>query len=213
MIINTYSDTEKAILDAATELFLDQGFQATSTTQIAKKAGLTQAMVHYYFRTKDRLFNEVFIRKFKGVFTQFLEISNEDIPFEEKLRQKIESHFEMFMANPKLPLLFAHELNSNPARLAMLKAEMGSMPQQMIADFERELEVEIEAGRMRKMKAIDVIFNIVGLNMALFIVGPILRNFANISEEYFEGFMKHRKKENVHAVLMSLRPNTSSYES
>ena len=212
MLVNTYSDTEKAILDAATELFLEQGFKATSTTQIAKKAGLTQAMVHYYFRTKDRLFNEVFLRKFKGIFTQFLEISKEDIPFEEKLQQKIESHFEMFLENPKIPLLFAHELNTNPMRLEMLKEQMGGLQQKMFDEFQEELEVEIAAGRIRKMKAIDVIFNIVSLNMALFIVGPILQSFAGISDEYYAGFMKHRKKENVHAVLMSLRPNTHSDE-
>lgn len=205
-MINTDQDSEKAILEAATKLFLDKGFAATSTTQIAKEAGCNQALVHYYFRTKDRLFEAVFARKFQEFASNIIEISDEDLPFEEKLRLKIESHFDMLMNNPKLPLLLAYELNTNPDRLERMKEKLGDLPGKVFGNFQAEMDEEIEKGNIRKMKVIDMLFTILALNIALFIVGPVLKGFAGISDEYYEGFIKHRKKENVNTILRSLRP-------
>lgn len=205
-MIKSEQDTEKAILEAATKLFLEKGYASTSTTQIAKEAGCNQAMVHYYFRTKERLFEAVFASKFQSFVSSIIEISNEDLPFEEKLRLKIESHFDLLMNNPKLPLLIAYELNTNPERADKMKASLGDMPSIVFANFQAELDVEIEKGNIRRMKVIDLLFTIIALNIALFIVGPIFKNLAGISDEYYEGFVKHRKKENVNTILRSLRP-------
>jgi AcrR family transcriptional regulator len=68
MDINSESSMEQSILDAAEKLFLEKGFAATSTTQIAKEVGCNQALVHYYFRTKDNLFNRIFEKKFSDFF-------------------------------------------------------------------------------------------------------------------------------------------------
>lgn len=205
-MINTLESTEKAIVDAATKLFLEKGFASTSTTEIAKEAGCNQAMVHYYFRTKDRLFEAVFADKFQGFVSSIMDISEGDLPFEEKLTQKIGAHFDMLMENPKLPLLFAYELNTNPKRLEAIKEKLGNLPSMVFANFQSELDQEIEKGTIRKMKVIDLLFNIIALNLALFIIGPVLKEFSGISEEYYDGFIKHRKKENVNTVLRSLRP-------
>jgi len=205
-MIDTLEGTEKAIVEAATKLFLEKGFASTSTTEIAKEAGCNQAMVHYYFRTKDRLFEAVFAEKFQGFVASIMDISSGDLPFEEKLTQKIGAHFDMLMENPKLPLLFAYELNTNPKRLEAIKKKLGDLPSMVFANFQAELDVEIEKGNIRKMKVIDLLFTIIALNIALFIVGPIFKNFAGISDEYYEGFVKHRKKENVNTILRSLRP-------
>lgn len=205
-MIETTQATEKAILEAATKLFLEKGFKATSTTEIAKEAGCNQAMVHYYFRTKDRLFEAVFADKFQGFVTGIMEISQGDLPFEEKLTEKIGIHFDMLMENPKFPLLFAYELNTNPKRLEAIKEKLGNLPAMVFANFQGELDAEIEKGTIRKMKVIDLLFSIIALNMALFIIGPVLKEFSGISDEYYEGFIKHRKKENVNTILKSLRP-------
>lgn len=205
-MINTAVGTEKAIIEAATRLFLEKGFASTSTTEIAKEAGCNQAMVHYYFRTKDRLFEAVFADKFQGFVSSIMDISQGDLPFEEKLTLKIGAHFDMLMENPKLPLLFAYELNTNPKRLEAIKEKLGDLPAMVFANFQAELDREIEEGKIRKMKVIDLLFNIISLNIALFIIGPVLKEFSGISDEYYEGFIKHRKKENVNTVLRSLRP-------
>ena len=57
------SNTEQSILKAAEKEFLKKGFSGSKTTEIAKEAGVTHAMLHYYFRTKENLFNKVFEEK------------------------------------------------------------------------------------------------------------------------------------------------------
>ena len=99
------TNLEQLILETAEKLFLDKGFAMTSTTEIAKKAGCNQALVHYYFRTKENLFQSIFERKIKLLISTFIEGVNPDMTFEERLKHKIESHFEMVRANPKLPFL------------------------------------------------------------------------------------------------------------
>lgn len=206
MPINTYTDSEKAILDAATQLFLEKGYASTSTTEIAKEAGCNQALVHYYFRTKERLFEAVFAEKFQGFATSILEINQEDISFEEKLRLKIESHFDMLTDNPKLPLMIAYEMNTNPERLASMKEKLGDLPSIVFSGFQQELDAENKKGNIRETRVIDLIFNILALNLSVFIIGPILRSFAGLTEEEFKDLIIHRRAENVNTILKSLRP-------
>lgn len=206
MSINETQDKEKTILDAATKLFLEKGFASTSTTEIAKEAGCNQALVHYYFRTKERLFEAVFAEKFQNFASNILQINQGDFSFEEKLRLKIESHFDMLMENPKLPLLIAYEMNTNPDRLASMKEKLGELPSIVFANFQAELDKEIEKGNIRETKVIDLIFNILALNLSVFIIGPIMKSFAGLSEEEFKNLIKHRRTESVNTILKSLRP-------
>ena len=206
MSINEAKDMEKTILEAATKLFLEKGFASTSTTEIAKEVGCNQALVHYYFRTKERLFEAVFADKFQNFASNILEITKEDLSFEEKLRLKIESHFDMLVENPKLPLLIAYEMNTNPDRLDSMKKKLGELPAIVFANFQAELNAEFEKGNIRKTTVIDLIFNILALNISVFIIGPIMKSFAALSDEEFKSLVEHRKTENVNTILRSLRP-------
>ena len=76
MDIKTEQSLEQTILEVAERLFLEKGFAMTSTTEIAKEVGCNQALVHYYFRTKDNLFNVIFEQKFKDFFHGLFEIRN-----------------------------------------------------------------------------------------------------------------------------------------
>ena len=108
---------EAAILKSAEKLFMEKGFAGASTTMIAKEAGCNQALVHYYFRTKDNLFDAIFEKKMGLFISGLLSQSSDHLTFEEKLTQKIEAHFDMIESNPSLPLFFFHEIQSNPQRL------------------------------------------------------------------------------------------------
>ena len=206
MVINENRDTEKIILEAATKLFLDKGFASTSTTEIAKEAGCNQALVHYYFRTKERLFEAVFAEKFQNFVSNILQINQGDYTFEEKLRLKIESHFDMLLENPKLPLLIAYEMNTNPDRLLSMKEKLSDLPTKVFANFQAELDVEIEKGNIRETKVIDLIFNILALNISVFIIGPLMKSFVGLSDEEFVRLVNHRRAENMNVILNSLRP-------
>ena len=198
--------TENAILETAEKLFLSKGFASTSTTEIAREVGCNQAMVHYYFRTKDRLFEAIFEKKVKMLATELVQISNEDIPFEEKLRKKVESHFEMIERNHRLPFLFFSEMNSNPDRLNSVREKISDLPKAAIRLFEKELNAEIEKGKVRPMKIHDLLMTIISLNMTLFLAEPLFKTITNISDHEYAQLVKRRKQDNVDIILKSIKP-------
>jgi len=200
---------EQAILKSATELFLRKGFKATSTTEIAKMAGCNQALVHYYFRTKDRLFEAIFREKLKFFIAALLEAGEEDLPYEERLRKKIESHFDAIRVDPGLPLFFFSEISSNPKRIDAIKATVGDMPSKVLEKMELELQQEITKGRVEPIKAKDLLMTIVSLNIMAFLGEPIFKIMTKMSDEEYEEFLNKRKKENVKIVLSRLKPSGS----
>jgi AcrR family transcriptional regulator len=198
--------TEQAILEAAEQLFLDKGFAMTSTTEIARTVGCNQALVHYYFRTKERLFEAIFEAKLRLFASTFLQIGGENIPFEEKLRRKVEAHFDILRANRRLPFLLFNEFTTNPQRLVSLKEKLVAAPRAVFQQLDTELKAEIRKGTVRPMEVIDLVLTLVSLNVILFVASPILKTLLNVSDKEFERIVDRRKQENVKIILNSLRP-------
>lgn len=211
LLNNAMSDNqnmEEAILNAATKLFLEKGFKSTSTTEIAKKAGCNQALVHYYYRTKDRLFEAIFQNKVKFFIGALLGVENENLPYQEKLANKIESHFEAIKTDPKLPLFFFNELSTNPKRIEAIKTSIGDLPDLAFSKMDSELQVEIKKGAVRPIEIRDLLMTIVSLNLFVFIGEPMFKIMTKQSDEAYSKFLEHRKKENVRIVLNSLKPDS-----
>ena len=97
------NNTELAISAAAEELFLENGYNLTTTTMIARKAGVTHAMLHYYFRTKEHIFVKVLDRNMDELLASFHPVMRKDAPFWESLETGISTHFDFLMKHPKLP--------------------------------------------------------------------------------------------------------------
>lgn len=203
---NKDNTTEQAILETAENLFLEKGFAMTSTTEISRIVGCNQALVHYYFRTKDRLFDTVFEKNANLFISAFFQKMDENISFEEKVRKKTETYYDMLKANPKLPFLFFNELNTNPRRLNLLKEKIGDLPKSFFSQLESELRVEIEKGTIRPMTAVDLMLTILSLNLVLFLASPVLKVITGITETEFQNLIENRKRENVTVILKSLRP-------
>jgi TetR/AcrR family transcriptional regulator len=203
---NKDSNTEQAILETAENLFMEKGFAMTSTTEIARIVGCNQALVHYYFRTKDRLFDAVFEQNADRFVNAFLETMEVNIPFEEKVRKKIETQYDLLKANPKLPFLFFNELYTNPERLNLLKEKIGGQPKLFFLQMESELKVEIEKGTIRPMTAMDLMLTILSLNLVLFLASPVLKVITGMTETEFQNLVENRKRENITIILKSLRP-------
>ncbi len=197
--------TEQLILESAEKLFLEKGFALTTTTEIARVAGCNQALVHYYFRSKEKLFAAVFEKNARFFVTSLFQVQDENLPFEEKLKRKIELHFDWLRANPRLPFLFFNELIANPARLASLAQSLKEIPMSVIRPMQAELESEIAKGNIRPITAYDLIISMFSLNVMLFLASPIFRTLADFPDDEFEKFIDHRKKENVLIILRSLK--------
>ncbi len=198
------------ILESATELFLQKGYKATSTTEIAKEAGCNQALVHYYFRTKERLFEAIFQQKIKYFVGALLDIGKEDLPFLTKLEKKIISHFEAIESDPRLPLFFLGELSTNPDRIETIKQAVGDLPERAVSQLEGELNAAIEKGVIRRVSVKDLLMTIVSLNVMAFMAVPMFMVMTGITEKEYDKFLVQRKHENVRIVLKSLEPEVES---
>jgi len=207
MDIKTDLSMEKAILETAESMFLNKGFAATSTTQIAKQVGCNQALVHYYFRTKENLFNVIFEQKFKLFFENAFDADNLDnLKFIDKLKYIIESHFDILSSNPKMPVLIINELARQPHQIEILRDKLRMIPEMLFKKLNEELKVEIEHGRIRDVNLLDLLISMISLNVSLFIFMPILETVLSLDSAQKEFLINHRRSENVEFILKSLRP-------
>lgn len=198
--------TEQAILEAAEKLFLEKGFEATSTTQIAKEVGCNQALIHYYFRTKDNLFNTIFEQKFRLFFQQLFNIEGvKSMGFEEKIRHLIISHFALLENNPQIPLLIIRELSRKPEQVALLREKLRELPEKLFAALNDDLQAEIKAGRVRPVSLIDIMIPAISMNVALFVMMPVVEQVMQMDEGQKKNLIEHRRNENVDFILHSIR--------
>jgi len=201
------TEMEKTILREAERLFLEKGFALTSTTEIAKAAGCNQALIHYYYRTKEQLFAAIFEDKIRLLFEDLSVIEEASMSFEDVLRRVIEAHFDLIRANPRLPFLVMNELLTNPARVAELKVRLADAPKaELFYRMEARLAAEIEAGRVRPMGILDLVIDFVSLNVMYFLAVPILTAVRGLGDAEVEEMTEARRRENVELVLRGIRP-------
>lgn len=198
---------EQQILDTAERLFLEKGFASTSTTQIAKMVGCNQALIHYYFRTKQNLFNSIFESKFKLLFQRVFDTTQlENLSFTDKIKQITETHFDVLYENPKMPMLILNELSRQPDQIKVLKERLRTLPEKLISIMNNELEIEIAAGRIKNCSFFDILFIIISLNLTLLTLMPIAANVIDLDDKQTKLLLAHRRAENVNIVLSYLRP-------
>jgi AcrR family transcriptional regulator len=112
--------TEEKIFEAATIVFEEEGLSGARMQSIADRAGINKALLHYYFRTKDHLFEAVFTKLAKKMFMKFNPIFENNLSLEEKIRFFFKEHISFMQQNPKLPGFILNEINHNPQRIQKL---------------------------------------------------------------------------------------------
>jgi len=199
--MESISNTEQQIMEAAEELFLNKGFALTTTTEIARKVGCNQALVHYYFRTKENLFGKLFEKKFI-LFTSAISVDPlKNCGLKEKIETIITKHLEVIAANPKLPFLIINEVTTNPARFENIVSILREHSYPILEALEKELAIERERGNVRDISAFDLLLNILSLNIFMFLAKPLLQGIRNFSSEEFDAFVIKRREEIVKTIL------------
>ncbi len=197
---------EKTIRRAAEELFLEKGFKRTSMSDIARAAGCNQALIHYYFRTKDKLFQNIFMGKVELIFSSIVGQLEKTLSFEEALTLFIEKQYEMILQNPRIPFLILTEIHSSPERIVELEAIAKEKFSYVISFYDRMLKEAVAGGSIRPISVISLFMNIIALNVAMFLGKPLLIKSVGMSEKSFREAAAARKAENVEFILRSLKP-------
>lgn len=206
MMAERDNSMEQQIIEVAERLFMEKGFALTSTTEIARKVGCNQALVHYYFRTKEKLFESIFERKAQLMLSAILKMDDPTQPFEERLRKLVENHFDIMVENPQLPFLFLNELLTNPKRLELLTQKFQMLPLTLMERFANDLQKEIDKGRIRNVTPISILLTVLSLNLTPFIIKPIFQKMTNTNDELFNVIIQQRKQENLLILMRSLMP-------
>jgi TetR/AcrR family transcriptional regulator len=185
------SSTELKIFEAAREVFQSKGLEGARMQEIADKAEINKSMLHYYYRSKDKLFEKVYQLSIIKVIPQIVSLLNEDLPLEQKLRNFTGKYLEIIKANPDIPLFVLHELNKNPTRLkAFMLNEIGKK----VRPFLRQLEEEAKRGNTVDLPPEQLMVNIMSMLIFPFIGRPVLQVIFEMDESDFDRFIEERQR-------------------
>lgn len=199
---------EVRIRQVAQELFFRQGYAATSTTQIAHEVGCTQALVHYYYRTKENLFRQIFLEQIEAALNLIARSLANEKSFEDFLRSAISTYFDALLKNPRLPFFVLEELVNNPERRRYLRENFVRKPAyaMLYMQLEARVRTEQQAGRMAKVEPFDILMSVASLTVFTFISLPMYQDLLARTDEQVNEFILHRKNEITRLVLQGLRP-------
>lgn len=199
-------DTEAEILKAAEQEFMLRGFDGAKTAAIARSAGVTHAMLHYYFRTKEQLFERILSDKMslmgRSVLTAF---GNPGLPPLERLKDGILRHFDFLMANPDLPRFIINEVFSRPERYELMRGEISRIVDRLMQGVQQELDKLAEQGEIEPVDVRMLMLDAVSLNIFPFIAYPVIEPiFGNIAVDR-EQFFALRKAENIEVIMRRIK--------
>lgn len=197
---------EERILACAERLFLGKGYNLTSMTEIAREAGCTQALVHYYFRTKENLFSKIFEEKFHQFINCIVRREDEDLPFADLVSARTSRLFDQMAENRRLPFMFLSEFVINPEQRLSLKDTMVTLCAEAVSRLEAMIATEVESGRIRPTGTMDITLNMFSLVVTFFVVLPFLEEMGFVTDDNREEFIAQRKQEIIRTIIGSLRP-------
>ena len=199
-------NTEQKIIEAAEQEFLVKGFDGARTTSIAAKAGVTHAMFHYYFRTKEKIFEKIISQKLELLTRLIMDsISLEHLSLEEKLKRIIESHIDFVSENPQLPGFLVREIFNNPERFEILKAKFETFAPMLIQNLQKDLDKGFEDGKYKKTDARILLIDIISLNIFPYMAAPLINAILTGYIRDKEGFKELRKKENFETIMKKIK--------
>ena len=200
------TDTESRILQAAEEEFLLKGLEGARTTAIAERAGVTHAMLHYYFRTKNMLFERIIEEKMlnAGNIIQAVFVLG-DMPLMERVKRGVEQHFDFIAANPNLPRFVIQEIYSHPERHEIMRSQVLTITKDWLCDLQRHIDESAATKATEWIDARMLLLDIVSLNLFAFIGYPFVSLMFDGLVTDKKVFFEKRKAENVELIMRRLK--------
>jgi len=203
-MVKTQQDTttEQKILDAARKVFIAKGMAGARMQDIADEAGINKAMLHYYFRSKEKLFETIF----KELSIEFLPrvnaIFESDVSLFEKIEVFCSEYISRMMENPFIPLFIVNEINKQP-EIFLKKMWGGKRPQ--IGKFLQQIETEIKKGAIERIHPAQLMLNMVSMCIFPFIGKPLCQMVMGINESGYRKLMEERKTLVPQFIIESIR--------
>jgi len=177
--------TEEKIKEAAKKVFLKKGYAATRTRDIADESGINLALLNYYFRSKEKLFDLVMLEKLEKFFGAIAPVlNNAGTTLEQKITLFSNNYIDLLLANPELPLFILSEVNQAPERFAH-RLPVGKIVE---SHFIKQLQE-----KRPDVHPLHFLMNLLGMSVFPFIMKPIFNASGILNEKNFTARMEERK--------------------
>ena len=211
MTPNHDSETEQRILEAARAVFVRRGTAGARMQEIAEEAGVNQALLHYYFRSKDGLAREVFRDVAGRLVPSIVGVLGSNASIEPKVEQFVHLYIDTVRVHPFIPGYILAELHFHPERITALAADIaGAHPASVMQAFLRRLRAQLDErvaiGAMRPIAPEQFLVNLIALSVFPFAARPLLRTVFAMDDAAFGRFLDERRAELPGFILNALRP-------
>ncbi len=185
-------ETERKILEAAKKVFILKGMAGARMQEIADEAGINKSLLHYYFRSKDQLFEAVFIQALKGFFPSVAQIVMQDISLAEKIKFFAAEYSKIIAQNPFIPGFILNELNRDPEKLIRFFREMVKPVRENVLPHFRD-ELKAMGSQADGIEIEDLIVDVIGMSIFPFIGRPMIQEILfGGDEERYQEFLSNR---------------------
>jgi len=204
-------DTEARILDAAHAVFVRHGTAGARMQEIAAGAGVNQALLHYYFRSKDRLAKAAFERAASQLLPAVIQLLGSDLDLEAKIARVVTLEIDHLSRTPYLPGYIISEISHHPERVRdLISAVTGLSPDairpRVVATLARQIDSAIADGRIRPIAPDQFVVNLMSLCIFPFAARPMISALLGLDEAGFAHFMTRRRDDLTAFFLGALRP-------
>ena len=194
------SSNEKIILDVASKHFVSKGYAATRTQQIADEAGVNKALIHYYFRSKEKLYGEVVKHTVGKIWANFSDAMSSEGSFWERTENLVGGYIDTIMENPDIPLFIMSELSQNKERFLAEITKQDSF-QLTMQSYLQEMMMEMASGKIKNIAPIHLLLNLLGMTAFPFLAKPVFTALLKIEDKEFNELMTERKE----VIMMFLK--------
>lgn len=182
--------TEEKIIRAAETVFLKSGFDGARMQEIADEAGINKALLHYYFRSKDKLFEKIFNEKFITFFPKLGGLLDMQIPFTEKLCLFVERYIDILRSNPYVPYFIVTNIHKkNSAEI------LKNFPKNFTKAFEAAYTADFEVGLVKKVNVRHFQISVMSMCIFPFLGKPIIKEIFSMDDEVYTVFLQERAAE------------------
>ena len=202
---NINQSKEIQILEAAEHEFLAKGYDGARTTSIAKIAGVTHAMLHYYFRTKEQLFEQIIDKKMSEITPMLTYLfGNEKLPLTERIKEAVSVHFDFIIDNPDLPRFLINEVLPNKERFKVLKSKIDNVLHS-VEHLQKEVDEAALRGEVAQFNIINLFQTILSLNIFSSIIPRFMENMLEENNFNTKEFLAIRKAENIETIMRRIK--------
>jgi len=196
-------NTEQLILQTARNVFIKKGLAGARMQDIADQAGVNKALLHYYFTSKEKLFDLVFEQEFGNFFSNLAGILSSDLPLFKKIESIVSLDIERMTQFPGLPNFVLNEMSRNPD--VILKKLKKIPVDKVLEGFQKQINSEVKKGNIKKISAGQLFINIQSLCIFPFISRPMIKGLMQMDDKAYLAMIERRKTEVAHFIISAIK--------